>query len=101
MHRRASKRLCSPQAGSWGCETVLAIMQILDQTIARLRYSTHGRILAEMAVVRICRLDESGAACRVDRPASRRNAAAPVEIDHVPAAGTIARFGRAGKKKIG
>lgn len=40
-----------------GLETVLAIMQILDQTTARLRYSTHGRILAELAVVRICSLE--------------------------------------------
>ncbi|HUY87504.1 MAG TPA: DNA polymerase III subunit gamma/tau [Pirellulales bacterium] len=40
-----------------GLETILAVMQILDQTIARLRYSTHGRILAELAVVRICSLE--------------------------------------------
>jgi DNA polymerase-3 subunit gamma/tau len=40
-----------------GLETVLAVMQILDQTLARLRYSTHGRILAEMALLRICRLE--------------------------------------------
>ncbi|HWB11147.1 MAG TPA: DNA polymerase III subunit gamma/tau [Pirellulales bacterium] len=40
-----------------GLETVLAIMQILDQTLARLRYSTHGRILAELALLRICRLE--------------------------------------------
>jgi DNA polymerase-3 subunit gamma/tau len=40
-----------------GLENILAIMQILDQTIARLRYSTHGRILAELALVRICQLE--------------------------------------------
>ncbi|MEX0714057.1 MAG: hypothetical protein WD278_17090, partial [Pirellulales bacterium] len=40
-----------------GLETVLAIMQILDQTLARLRYSSHARILAELAVVRICALE--------------------------------------------
>ena len=40
-----------------GLETVLAVMQILDQTSARLRYSTHGRILAELAIVRICSLE--------------------------------------------
>jgi len=39
-----------------GLETVLASMQILEQSIARLRYSSHGRILAELAVVRICKL---------------------------------------------
>ncbi|HUY33233.1 MAG TPA: DNA polymerase III subunit gamma/tau [Pirellulales bacterium] len=42
--------------GKLGLETVLAIMQILDQTIARLRYSSHGRILAELALVRICKM---------------------------------------------
>jgi DNA polymerase-3 subunit gamma/tau len=46
------------QAGQQlGLENILAIMQILDQTIARLRYSTHGRILAELALVRICQLE--------------------------------------------
>ncbi|HET6884231.1 MAG TPA: DNA polymerase III subunit gamma/tau [Pirellulales bacterium] len=43
---------------SLGVETVLAVMQILDHTLARLRYSTHGRILAELALVRICRLED-------------------------------------------
>ena len=33
-------------------------MQILDQTLARLRLSTQGRILAELAIVRLCQLEE-------------------------------------------
>ncbi len=41
-----------------GMETILAMMQILDQTIARLRYSTHPRTLAELALVRICTLEQ-------------------------------------------
>ncbi|MGD9719681.1 MAG: DNA polymerase III subunit gamma/tau [Pirellulales bacterium] len=40
-----------------GLETVLAIMQILDHTLARMRYSTQGRTLAEMALVRIANLE--------------------------------------------
>ncbi len=40
-----------------GLETVLAIMQILDHTLARLRYSTQSRTLAEMALVRIANLE--------------------------------------------
>lgn len=56
---------CSPashervvQAGKQlGLETILAAMQILDQTLSRLRSSTQGRILAELALVRICNLD--------------------------------------------
>jgi DNA polymerase III subunit gamma/tau len=39
-----------------GMETILAMMQVLDQTIARLRYSMHARALAELAIVRICTL---------------------------------------------
>ena len=42
-----------------GIETILAMMQILDQTIARLRYSTHPRTLAELALVRICTLGDT------------------------------------------
>jgi len=41
-----------------GVHTLLAIVQILDQTAARMRVSTHTRILAEMAVVRICHLED-------------------------------------------
>jgi DNA polymerase-3 subunit gamma/tau len=41
-----------------GLATVLAVGQILDHTAARMRISMHGRTLVEMAVVRICQLDE-------------------------------------------
>jgi DNA polymerase III subunit gamma/tau len=41
-----------------GLATVLAMVQILDQTAARLRMSQHGRTLVEMAVVRICQLED-------------------------------------------
>jgi DNA polymerase-3 subunit gamma/tau len=44
--------------GELGLETILAAMQILDQTLSRLRYSTQGRILAELALVRICQLED-------------------------------------------
>ncbi len=40
-----------------GVHTLLAIVQILDQTAARMRVSTHTRTLAEMAIVRVCHLD--------------------------------------------
>jgi DNA polymerase-3 subunit gamma/tau len=33
-------------------------MQILEQTLSRLRFSTQGRILAELALVRICSLED-------------------------------------------
>jgi DNA polymerase-3 subunit gamma/tau len=41
-----------------GLLTILAIMQILDQTLSRMRYSSQTRILAELALVRICRLED-------------------------------------------
>ena len=40
-----------------GLETLLAVAQILDQTLARMRQSTHSRTLAELALVRICKLE--------------------------------------------
>jgi DNA polymerase-3 subunit gamma/tau len=41
-----------------GIQTLLAIAQVLDQTAARLRVSTQVRTLAEMAIVRICHLQD-------------------------------------------
>jgi DNA polymerase-3 subunit gamma/tau len=40
-----------------GLETVLAVVQILDQALSRLRYSTQGRTLAEIALVRCANLE--------------------------------------------
>ncbi len=41
----------------WGLETILAVTQILDQMLARLRQTTQVRTLVEVAVVRICHLE--------------------------------------------
>ncbi|HEY2880846.1 MAG TPA: DNA polymerase III subunit gamma/tau, partial [Pirellulales bacterium] len=41
-----------------GLETVLAMMQILDQTLARMKYLTYPRLVAELALVRLCTLDD-------------------------------------------
>jgi DNA polymerase III subunit gamma/tau len=41
-----------------GLQTILAVMQILDQALSRLRVSTQSRILAEVALVRICNLED-------------------------------------------
>jgi DNA polymerase-3 subunit gamma/tau len=43
-------------AARLGVETLLAISQVLDQAAARMRVSTQVRTLAEMALVRICQL---------------------------------------------
>ncbi|MEZ6071468.1 MAG: hypothetical protein R3C10_14675 [Pirellulales bacterium] len=34
------------------------MMQIVDTTLSRLRYSTHARTLAELALVRLARLED-------------------------------------------
>jgi len=47
---RAAERL--------GLQTVLAAMQILEQALSRLRFTTQGRIVAELALVRIATLEE-------------------------------------------
>jgi DNA polymerase-3 subunit gamma/tau len=41
-----------------GLNTVLAAMQVLDQALFRMRWSAQGRIIAELALVRIGRLEE-------------------------------------------
>jgi DNA polymerase III subunit gamma/tau len=41
-----------------GLHTLLAVMQILDQSLSRMRYSTQGRIIAELALVRISHLED-------------------------------------------
>ncbi|MEQ8788524.1 MAG: DNA polymerase III subunit gamma/tau [Pirellulaceae bacterium] len=45
-------------AGQWGLETTMAAAQILDDAIVRMRQSVHTRTLLEVAVVRICRLED-------------------------------------------
>jgi DNA polymerase III subunit gamma/tau len=41
-----------------GLETLLAIAQILDHTLVRLRQSTHVRTLVELAMIRLCKLED-------------------------------------------
>jgi DNA polymerase-3 subunit gamma/tau len=45
-------------AKQMGLATILAAMQILDQTVTQMRQSAHVRTLVELAVVRICRLED-------------------------------------------
>ena len=41
-----------------GLQTILAVMQILDQALSRMKFNTQARILAELALVRICNLED-------------------------------------------
>ncbi|MBL9125519.1 MAG: DNA polymerase III subunit gamma/tau [Planctomycetaceae bacterium] len=59
LHVGPAAQAIVQEAGSrLGAQTILAAMQILDHTLARMRYSTHGRTLAELALVRIAGLED-------------------------------------------
>ena len=45
-------------AKSRGLETIFAILQLLEEAISRLRFSTHRRTIAEVALVRISKLGD-------------------------------------------
>jgi DNA polymerase III subunit gamma/tau len=48
----------SEQAKHWGLQTIVAAMQILAETKARMQRVTYGRALAELAMVRISLLED-------------------------------------------
>ena len=57
--------------GSLGTATLLAMLQILDQSLARMRTSGHAALLAEMAVIRLATLEDlQSVAAAVDRLAA-------------------------------
>jgi DNA polymerase-3 subunit gamma/tau len=78
-----------------GMSTILAIGQVLDQTAARMRVSMHGRTLVEMALVRICQLDELDDLAAV--VAELRGAAGDTPAADRPQAANLS-VGRAAKK---
>ncbi|TWT34585.1 DNA polymerase III subunit gamma/tau [Blastopirellula retiformator] len=45
-------------ANSYGLANVMAAVQILDDALVRMQRSAHARILAEMALVRVCQLED-------------------------------------------
>ncbi len=53
----ATQSVVSELGQSLGLTTILAMLQILDHALARMRHSTQSRILAEMALVRIASLE--------------------------------------------
>ncbi|MCU0874536.1 MAG: DNA polymerase III subunit gamma/tau [Pirellulaceae bacterium] len=59
LHVAAADFPAVQQAGQqWGLETALAALQILDQALIRMRQSTQVRTLVEVALVRICKLED-------------------------------------------
>lgn len=57
-HLPSEQQQLKQQAERWGLQSLLAAMQILDQTVSRMRQSVHGRFLLELALVRIAQLEE-------------------------------------------
>ncbi len=58
LHNEPGEFDALQQAGrQLGLETILAVVQILDQAVMRMRQSSHVRTLLEIAVVRICSLE--------------------------------------------
>ena len=43
---------------TWGLQTVLAIVELLDQTLVRIGRSVQGRVLLEAAMIQICNLPD-------------------------------------------
>ena len=88
----------------FGLQTILAVLQILDQTLARMRYSTQARILAELALVRICNLEDleelsslivqlqTGKPLAIAPPTARSGAVGAVSSAPTPAA-VVPRLG--------
>lgn len=77
-----------------GTETILAMLQIIDQALARMRTSGHAAVLAEMAIVRLAGLENLDSlaeaiqqvkAAAASTPA-RPQAAAPASRPQAPAA---------------
>ncbi|MBN2292449.1 MAG: hypothetical protein JXM70_08500, partial [Pirellulales bacterium] len=54
----ANQEQIAAVGNSLGLQTILAAMQILEKTLSRLRQSMQSRILAELALVRICALED-------------------------------------------
>jgi DNA polymerase III subunit gamma/tau len=75
----------SAVAARMGVQTLLAMVQILDQTAARMRVSNHTRILAEMAIVRLCHLDDLDALAELIEQINR-SPDAPIAAVSGPAA---------------
>ena len=65
--------------GAMGTATLLAMLQILDQSLSRMRTSGHAALLAEMAVIRLATLEDlESVSAALDRLASATGAVAAV-----------------------
>src|SRR5262249_29167425 len=73
------------QAGRLTIDTVLAALDILAATRARLRTSNHGRVLFEMALVRLARLEDLVSLTQLAQAISGGEKVAPEKRSSPPA----------------
>ncbi|MCC9602212.1 DNA polymerase III subunit gamma/tau [Stieleria sp. JC731] len=45
-------------ADTWGLQTVLAVVALIDQTLVRVRHSVYGRVLLESTLIQVCNLPD-------------------------------------------
>jgi DNA polymerase-3 subunit gamma/tau len=64
--------------GTLGTANLLAMLQVIDQSLSRMRTSGHAALLAEMAVIRMATLEDlQSLAVAIDRVAAAATTAAP------------------------
>ncbi|MGI5832240.1 MAG: DNA polymerase III subunit gamma/tau [Thermoguttaceae bacterium] len=77
-------------AGVFGTERLLASIQVISQTISRMRYTTQGQILAEITLVRLCSLGRLTDAVRLIE--QLRSGRIPSPMVDVPATGSLKKI---------
>lgn len=94
LHAPSADHAWLSEAGrSMGLETILAAVQILDQSIVRMKQSTQVRMLVEMALIRVCRLEDleqlASLAAQLRQPSGTpvaRSTSAPATLPKAPQA---------------
>ncbi|MBM4023396.1 MAG: DNA polymerase III subunit gamma/tau, partial [Planctomycetes bacterium] len=82
-----------------GTASILAMLQIVDQSLTRMRTSGHASVLAEMAVVRLATLEDlESLAAAVDRVVAAGGEASPAAAPRRPEPATALRATNAEKK---
>ncbi len=86
-----------------GLQSALAIVQLLDQAVARMRQSIHSRILLEAAIVQICYLPDleavSAVAAAIAQKAGKPTSAPPLPRPSPAAPAPVATTSQGAEKK--
>jgi DNA polymerase-3 subunit gamma/tau len=65
---------------TWGTMTLLSALQLLDETIVRMRHSVQSRVLLEVALVQICNLQDLQSLSELVKAFAANQAAPPPRI---------------------